>query len=270
VPGLVVTQLPPSHYLILNKFAVVPEHFILVTKAFKPQSHILEEDDLAATYACIKAYNEYRGQEENDGGLYAFFNSGTHSGSSQPHRHIQLLPIQRMHDGLEKTDASATSGKWSVLADRLRRSAGNDNLPFKTFSAPISPATTPAELYSTYLLLYKDACAAVAAADAIREPRSQELADTAGREIVGGEAQISYNLAMTMTSLVVCPRLAEGATLISPEGKILGSIALNGTLLAGTALVKNEVEWDTLQREPEQLLEVMKKIGVPKDEGTKL
>jgi ATP adenylyltransferase len=71
---------PATHFLVLNKFAIVPGHFILATKAFKEQTHLLEEDDLAVTFACLQAWRKC-GLD-----LFAFFNSGEHSGASQPHR----------------------------------------------------------------------------------------------------------------------------------------------------------------------------------------
>ncbi|KAF5020950.1 hypothetical protein F66182_6996, partial [Fusarium sp. NRRL 66182] len=119
LPALKVTDLGPSHYLVLNKFAVVPEHFILATTDFKSQTHVLEESDLEATLACIETYEAARRTETEQGhrdgslgggdGLYAFFNCGEHSGASQPHRHIQLLPVARMKDGFEP------DAPWSVL-----------------------------------------------------------------------------------------------------------------------------------------------------------
>ena len=69
-PALLVTDQLPAHNLILNKFAVVPEHFILATKENKPQTELLEPDDLAATVACVENY------AQADRELYAFFNSG--------------------------------------------------------------------------------------------------------------------------------------------------------------------------------------------------
>jgi ATP adenylyltransferase len=91
---MLIAELPPSHILVLNKFAIVREHFILATKAFKEQTDLLEADDLGATYACLKEWRVH-GKE-----LFAFFNSGEHSGASQPHRHIQLLPVESMTEGL--------------------------------------------------------------------------------------------------------------------------------------------------------------------------
>lgn len=104
--SLYITELAPGHYVVLNKFAIVPEHFILATKEFRPQTHLLEEDDLGAAYACLKAYRT-EGRE-----LFGFFNSGEHSGASQPHRHIQFLPVASMLEGLKDDE-------WKPLVDSL-------------------------------------------------------------------------------------------------------------------------------------------------------
>lgn len=96
----------PSHLLVLNKFPIIAEHFIIATKSNKKQTHALEQDDLEATHACLKSW-----EEAHDGKrLYAFFNSGEQSGASQPHRHLQFLPLEGMRDG------DATSG-WDLLID---------------------------------------------------------------------------------------------------------------------------------------------------------
>lgn len=104
---LLITEWPPSHNLVLNKFAINANHFILATKEWKEQTHLLEPDDLGATYDCIKAY------QEDGEDLFAFFNSGEHSGASQPHRHIQFLPVSSMLNGIGE------GKKWELLADRL-------------------------------------------------------------------------------------------------------------------------------------------------------
>lgn len=105
--GLFITSLPPSHFLVLNKFPVIPDHFILATKEFKQQTDFLEKDDLEAAYACLKAYKD-DGEE-----LFGFFNSGEHSGASQFHRHIQFLPVESMRSGIESDD------EWKILVDSL-------------------------------------------------------------------------------------------------------------------------------------------------------
>lgn len=55
---------------MLNKFAVVPGHFILATRAFREQAHVLDESDLESTLACIEAYERAggRGNDDDDDG----------------------------------------------------------------------------------------------------------------------------------------------------------------------------------------------------------
>ncbi|KAJ2997607.1 hypothetical protein NUW58_g597 [Xylaria curta] len=236
-PALLIAQLPPSHRLILNKFAIVPEHFILATKDFKPQTHLLEADDVDAAYACVQSYCS-AGEE-----LFVFFNSGVHSGASQPHRHLQLLPVERMRHGLENAEHGR---EWAVLTDRVCRT--EEPLPFAVFTSPISAQMSAEEKHSTYLSLYKRAVdAAMPDAEAVEE----------------GEAQISYNFAMTSTCMALCPRTAEGMAIKDGNGNEIGTVALNGTVLAGTALVKNKVEWDILTTSSTILPLVLGGIGVP-------
>jgi len=224
---------------VLNKFAIVPEHFILATKAFKPQTHLLEPEDLAATYACIQTY----AHDPAAGELFAFFNSGEHSGASQAHRHIQLLPIASMESGIKAED----EGKWKVLVDDL---AG---APFATFSASIHPRMSPDELHAVYMSLYRKGCAAIAASTNSTLPEVDPA----------GQTTFSYNLGFTKNTLALLPRVTEGAAITTPEGRDVGKLALNGTVLAGTALVKNEAEWDTLRANPEMVSNLLKAIGLP-------
>ncbi|KAI0862711.1 HIT-like domain-containing protein [Xylaria cubensis] len=236
-PALLVAQLPPSHRLVLNKFAIVPEHFILATSDFKPQTHLLETSDVDAAYACIQAYRN-TGEE-----LFVFFNSGSHSGASQSHRHLQLLPVNRMKDGLENIEHGE---KWGVLADKV--CGKRETLPFSVFTSPISADMTAGEKHLAYLSLYKRAVrATIANVEAVSE----------------GEAQISYNFAMTSTCMALCPRTAEGASFKDDNGNDIGSVALNGTVLAGTALVKSKPEWDALTTTNTILSDVLGKIGIP-------
>lgn len=79
-------------------------------------------------------------------------------------------------------------------------------------------------------------------------------------------ATISYNLAMTTTTMAICPRRSEGATLLNNVSLTKpgpGEIALNGTILAGTLMVKNECDWNQIHRHPGLLDDLLKSIGVP-------
>ena len=233
-----------------------------MTSSFKAQTHVLEEVDLEATFACISAYEAARRTEGEKGhrdgelgggdGLYAFFNCGHHSGASQPHRHIQMLPIARMRDGLDD------DSPWSVLADRLTSTSA----PFKTFAEKIHLGISSKELYATYLRLYHQACEAVAAHFG-KDSKVGEVTDD-------GEARISYNMAITKDTLVILPRLAEGANILGSDGSLLGSLSFNGTVLAGTALAKNELEWNALHKDTKGFEAVLKSIGIPCEEVAQL
>lgn len=77
----------------------------------------------------------------------------------------------------------------------------------------------------------------------------------------GNESAISYNLALTDRVMVLCPRRAEGATILDATGVEIGHVALNGTLLGGTLLVKNELEWEALRRDPSILDFILSSVG---------
>jgi len=81
-PDLFVCDVSASHLCLLNKFSVVDHHLLIVTRHFEPQENMLTFADLEAVWICLS---------EVDG--IAFFNSGRASGASQPHRHLQLVPL---------------------------------------------------------------------------------------------------------------------------------------------------------------------------------
>jgi ATP adenylyltransferase len=92
-------------------------------------------------------------------------------------------------------------------------------------------------------------------------------------DIADGSSPFSYNMAMTTTSIILCPRRREGKMLQAGDGSDIGFVAFNGTLLAGTLMVKGEKEWKYLREEKGVLDKVLDAIGVPKAEesaGTKI
>ncbi|KAI9645749.1 bifunctional AP-4-A phosphorylase/ADP sulfurylase [Ciborinia camelliae] len=226
-----------SHNLVLNKFPVIPDHFILATKEFEEQTHLLEEADLEAAYDCLKSYHD-EGEE-----LFGFFNSGDHSGASQPHRHIQFLPVESMRSGLGQ------DLKWSPLIDRLTEIPAPE-LPFIYFAASLSDNIQPSNLHATYLELHQKAC---------------QLMKTTCSVNHKCESPISYNLGFTHRSIVLCPRISEGLAIKDDEGHTIGSVALNGTILAGTLLVKSETEWNAIRKDEGILVDVLETIGAPRN-----
>lgn len=253
-----------SHFLVLNKFAITQGHFILATTENKPQSHLLESDDLAAAMACINAYDQ-EGKE-----LFVFFNSGQHSGASQPHRHLQLLPVEEMRSDLPVESEDRVSS-WDILTKSVPALSADDNneliieaegWPFRAFAAAVDLKMSAKTLHQTYLALYRRACRAV---DEYAESKGFAVVAEHAHDIgiTDGEAWISYNLALTDTRMVICPRMRDRVDLTDREGKKAGAISLNGTLLAGTALVKSEAEWNALKADATALEGILKRVGIP-------
>jgi sulfate adenylyltransferase (ADP) / ATP adenylyltransferase len=73
----------------------------------------------------------------------------------------------------------------------------------------------------------------------------------------------SYNIGMTTSAIVLCPRTNEGVPLHDNEGSELGFVALNGSFLSGGVLVKRKEEWEQLRKSQLALDSVLAGIGVP-------
>ena len=87
-----------------------------------------------------------------------------------------------------------------------------------------------------------------------------------------GAAAISYNLAMTTSAMAICPRRSETATLgvaehVSSGAGQIGPVALNGTILAGTLMVKTEKDWNELRRDEGKLFDLLKMVGILPEDG---
>ncbi|KAG5301003.1 Ap4A phosphorylase II [Histoplasma ohiense] len=261
---LLITEFPqsdPSHILVLNKFPVISDHFILATKAYKPQTDLLEKEDLQATFECLKAWQTHGGPAGSKR-LFAFFNCGEHSGASQPHRHLQFLPVERM--------AQPDDGSWKPLIDGNSSSASRNfdhpnsfGLPFACYAVDLPPEPSEDELHRSYLRLYGMALkAAQGSSDSRLDSMDPEKLKT------NGPSAISYNLAMTTSRMMICPRRSEFAWLpIDPKHRNdtleAGLVKLNGTILAGTLMVKAAAEWDVLRNQPDILESVLEAIGFP-------
>lgn len=263
-----------SHALVLNKYPVIPNHFIIATREDKPQTDLLEPHDLAMTYACLRAWRKDSSEPESaDSELFAFFNSGPHSGASQPHRHLQFLPVSDMQVGLAEVSAAAWQPLIQGISTRSRISRPyqidhNPRSPFLALSTSLSPTMNSSELFDRYLTLLRAAFLLTQRSSTdlteddlvstqVTEPRSRQ------------HVSFSYNLALTGDRMAVAPRRSESASI---PGLQDSEVALNGTILGGTLMVKERAEWDQLREAPEALENVLGAIGYPnmKDDGVRL
>ena len=76
-----VCDLSESRAMLLNKFNVVNNHLLIITKHFEDQRSPLSKVDF---YGLSVAMREFP--------ALAFYNAGKEAGASQKHRHIQILP----------------------------------------------------------------------------------------------------------------------------------------------------------------------------------
>lgn len=87
--GLYVGDVAPDHVALLNKFPVIDDHLLIVTRHFEPQTGMLQPGDFEAIIRVLSSWD----------GL-AFYNSGPEAGASQPHRHLQMVDRAIADNGL--------------------------------------------------------------------------------------------------------------------------------------------------------------------------
>ena len=79
---LFVANLSPTHLCLLNKFNAVDDHILIVTRQYEEQENWLNLQDFEAMGVYL---------QEIDG--LGFYNGGKTAGSSQPHKHLQFIPL---------------------------------------------------------------------------------------------------------------------------------------------------------------------------------
>ncbi|MDB9516025.1 phosphorylase [Roseofilum reptotaenium CS-1145] len=87
--NLFLTNISPTHHCLLNKYNVVGHHILIVTRDFEPQDNWLTLADFQALWFALA---------EIDG--LGFYNGGTDAGASQPHKHLQLVPLPLIPEGI--------------------------------------------------------------------------------------------------------------------------------------------------------------------------
>ncbi|MBW4626048.1 MAG: phosphorylase [Brasilonema octagenarum HA4186-MV1] len=87
---LFVADISQTHVCILNKFNVVDNHLLIITRAFEEQETLLTVQDFAAMWACLAEFD----------GL-VFYNGGKIAGASQRHKHLQLVRLPLIPNELQ-------------------------------------------------------------------------------------------------------------------------------------------------------------------------
>lgn len=202
---LFVCDLSPTHVCLLNKFNVVEHHILLITRAFEDQESLLTLLDFEALAIAL---------QEIDG--LAFYNGGKVAGASQPHKHLQLvplpfqvgapLPIAPAIAAIDFVDGIGTVAEW----------------PFVHAIAPLQIGGVPAEVASTLLATYI------------------KLLTTVGFSVNLGQTQQpgAYNLLATREWMMIVPRSQE-------EYRAIG---VNSLGFSGALLVRNQEQMDLIKQ----------------------
>lgn len=231
--ALWVANLGDSHVLLLNKFNIVPWHCLVVTAEFHRQEEDLDAGDLAATWRVM--------QSMPHGGL-AFYNCGPASGASQPHKHLQIVPLPLDDSHREGAGSSSSSGIrrppiWpAVLEAAAGAQAGQPvelrNIPFAAFAATLDPPQ-PAEEAATgqYLLhVYRQL---------LDQCRAFVSARTGQESVSPSDGSLSYNLVLTSEFMLLVPRRAEA----------VGPVSCNSVAFAGSIFVKSREEQQYVEQQ---------------------
>ncbi|KAF3188931.1 bifunctional AP-4-A phosphorylase/ADP sulfurylase [Orbilia oligospora] len=292
-PALYVTAVPRSHYLVLNKFPVIPGHFILATTEFEKQGCPLTTGDLEAVLSVLRGWesdnNDQTGVHDEAGEhqcLYGFFNSGKESGASQPHRHLQFIPLtQPEMDGLwAKEIFDANPGECGIVEGKVGdlKVRYQSKVMYKHYLMKIHEGCKPEELWGMYSTLLSLAeytlLHPTTPADAVlREVDKQWDSISTTQRPMDADVAFSYNMAFTKGWMGILPRTTETVYVVDQEeesGAVVDGVAikcpglnLNGTAMAGMALVRTRKEMDVVLADPGYIARTMGVIGVPQQEA---
>jgi len=233
-PEMVVTALSARHRLLLNKYNVVPYHLLIVTTAFESQCDPLNTADFEAALGVMSEIRP----------ALLFYNSGEQSGASQPHKHLQLVPLPLLPDRAELPiepalmRVQARDGEVFLVPefDFEHYACKLDEKLFQTDADSLllnAPSHTAAYLERVYRTLMQ--CSSLDIAnDGLRRSGS-----------------LSYNFLLTRRWALLVVRRAER----------LGNVMVNSLGFSGTMLVKTpQVLAELLQTGP---MKVLRAVAAP-------
>ncbi|KAG5362648.1 Diadenosine 5',5'''-P1,P4-tetraphosphate phosphorylase 2 [Yarrowia sp. B02] len=228
-----------DYSLVLNKYAIVPNHFMCISKKVIPQTAPLTPNDLEHSYAALQA-------AQSDGTKYiGFFNCGPNSGASVDHKHIQFIQLPK---------------GFKPFPESVIKAKGRD---YKPGQQPLSSERVP---YAHYIVPWEaewaeeDAEADNDAEVPIEDPVAEELgfkfSTVLSRVLtelrVNDAPSISYNVVFTDKWLMAVPRSKE-----SYKG-----ISINATGTVGLLLAKSQEQLDLYKEETP--LKVLTELGYVK------
>jgi ATP adenylyltransferase len=201
---LFVGALSDSHVALLNKFNVVERHLLMVTRSFVAQETELALADFEAARRVLR-----------EAPALVFYNSGAEAGASQPHRHLQAVPLP-LFPGMRSAFPLAATYEAAVIA---AQSNNSERSPLCRGTAPFEHRVSGLRVFEVSAPEW--AAAALAAYQgALGELKLKRASSTPK----------PYNLLLTRELMVVVPRGREH----------FSGISLNALGFAGALLVRDE------------------------------
>lgn len=204
-PDLYLGEVSNTHVALLNKFNVLEDHLLLVTREYEPQTRLLEESDFRAMLRALA------GTE----GL-AFYNGGTQAGASQSHKHLQVVPLP-LAEAVPRIPfipffKRAATGGGPVQSPELPFVHAAVPMPAGWPDAPDPAAPIVTGLYR---LLWREL----------------------GHTLTGSEQPVPYNLLATRDWLWLVPRRRE-----KYQGIAVNALGFAGSLLVRDAAMHRQLE----------------------------
>jgi ATP adenylyltransferase len=221
---LFVADISGTHLALLNKFNVIDHHLLIVTRDFQRQDLLLDLADFEALMACMAEF---------DG--IGFYNSAPEAGASQPHKHMQIVPLP-----LGDAGPSVPIEPLLALAANGPQTQHIPGLPFRhAFARLALDRAPPREL-------------AMIALDCYRALLDAAHVGTTGSD--DGQARTQpYNLLVTRHWMLVVPRSAERV-----EG-----VSVNALGFAGSLFVRDAAHLEIVERLGP--MSVLQRVSLPVD-----
>ena len=216
---LFVAKLSETHSLILNKFNVVDNHLLLITNDFESQNDPVNTRDYEHIFRVFASFPK-------DVVPMAFYNHGPYSGKSQPHKHVQIVPMP-IADILAKrptTTASTGIKEEEVVMERV---FPLHHLIWKTLEG--KEVGQVCEVEGLSYMCY---------AMRVNKESFAENGECLHHSDVLQQAEGSYNLLLTPTWWMLVPRSKER----------YGPIGINAMGFAGTLLCRTKEEMELIIR----------------------
>ena len=169
----------------MNKFCVYRPSLLLITREYVPQYTALDASDIAATWKVLEQFS----REQPAIPMLMFYNCGAESGSSQGHKHMQIMPHPRVENvKFELFPTKATSEQ--DIAESL------EHVPHKHFVLRLPPNATLQHVTEAYEKLLA---------------RQKEVIRALGSSGDERPSNPPHNVVMTAGWICLIPRRHSGA-----------------------------------------------------------